>query len=213
MSARHIAGRKSSGACRALSAVAALLFAATSSPAQSEQQAEPTAQSGSGEIFAFPSAVPGLLKSLGEATQNIPITNPAFSPDQPQTIYLIHMPDLQAGDVLMITASAEVRNTTNYNIEFTSVFTLSASLPGEPGWWPIEEGNILGDHVNGTNVSPQMHYFQPDKAFLFRVPRDMQKPFLAFRIRGRSTNAKSGDTALVMSEYGEMSVLIFRAAH
>ena len=153
----------------------------------------------------LPGEKPLVVASRDEVDVTVPITQ--ASETEIRNLYCVQLPNLEVGDVLYISGNAEIRNDANYNVEFVAFFTLGASIAG-PHDYAAPDGVLL-DPLNGTDINPQMHYYQPNKSQPYVVQTAMAAPRLCMRIRCRSTAATGGEFATIMHGYGELSVMIF----
>lgn len=124
-------------------------------------------------------------------------------------VYRLALPALRVGDVLLVGASTEVRNDAGYNVEMVGGLTL------DPGWPYYNEdlmaGGVMLARLNGTDISPQQHYYIHPEMEAYRMAADMAPPTINYRIRCRSTLATGAESCAILPGYGRLWCLIWRA--
>lgn len=142
-------------------------------------------------------------------SQTVPVTTGAGT--EIREVFKVRLRDLVPGDVLLCVADCEVRNDAGINTEFVTIMTLSEQET-LPAYEHIPAGAILIGNINGTNIDPQGHYYQPADVFMKKIEQPMTAPWLIYRVRCRSSAANGSQVCTIMQPgYGELSCKIFPA--
>lgn len=133
----------------------------------------------------------------GEQVASLPV-----GPASPRVVFAVAVPDVRAGDLLVVLAEVQATNDLGYNCLFTSQLLLTTG--------PAVTTGIEVSEANGTNITPAMHHHAMAKVGTYMADTDLGDRHVVLACRADASLAKAGDLLTVDADYGRLSVLRIR---